>query len=233
MEPCDREIQKIKSGSAYEQGDKSPSGLFKALHNLFFLPVMADDINLELKLPCLIGINSEEGAFLSAGLSGLRGRRLSRLNNSSLKKGLKQSGEDGRNGLLSSLLWLSRLPVASTEAAEAKVRAHYGLQDEVESWSQDRLTRAISDALFVYPFYRMLSTLSRHKTQPPRLEDARVFAYRYSHRGEASLTQIITNGTGGATEAVSHFDEVLIQFQNKVIIFIEVLTSDKFDCFEC
>ena len=172
---------------------------------------MADDINLELKLKrCLIGINSEEGAFLSAAVASNGGSLGGRLSSSSLKKRLKQSGGGSSNdALLSALLWLSRLPASVSEAA-AKVRTHYGL--EVETWSQDRLTRAISDSLFVYPFYRMLNTLTR-----PKDEADKVFAYKYSHRGEASLTQIITNGAE-ASKAVSHFDEVLIQFENKVIL---------------
>merc|ERR1711879_83075 len=83
------ELKRVEARHLVEASLKinAEGGSLYALHNLFFLPVMADDVNLELKLPCLIGINSEEGAFLSAGLSGLRGRRLSRLNNSSLKKG--------------------------------------------------------------------------------------------------------------------------------------------------
>ena len=171
------------------------------------MPVNTDDINLELKLRrCLIGINSDEGSFLSAAFassgSSLEGGRLS---SSSLKKKLRQSGE-GSSALLSALLWLS------SEADEAKVRTHYGL--EVESWSN--LTRAISDALFVYPFYRMLNTLTKATSDE---EATKVFAYKFSHRGDASLTQIITNGLGDASsKAVSHFDEVLIQFENKVIL---------------
>lgn len=207
------------------------------LHNLFFLPVMAEaeaDINLELKLPCLIGITAEEGATLSALL----------LSNSSLKKKLRKS--DGK--LLSALLLWSptktsrrtRMPKkddAASASAVAKVRAHYSLEQEQpkegsirrRSWddeeverkedgevAEDRLTRAISDALFVYPFYRMLKTAAAGDSTPNR-----VFAYKYSHRGEVSLTQIIS-ATSNAhrnvqqKKASSHFDEVLIQFENKV-----------------
>ena len=200
------------------------------LHNLFFLPVMAEaeaDINLELKLPCLIGITAEEGATLSALL----------LSNSSLKKKLRKS--DGK--LLSALLLWSptktsrrtRMPKkddAASASAVAKVRAHYSLEQEQpkegsirrRSWddeeverkedgevAEDRLTRAISDALFVYPFYRMLKTAAAGDSTPNR-----VFAYKYSHRGEVSLTQIIKRNV--QKKASSHFDEVLIQFENKV-----------------
>ena len=178
-----------------------------------------DDINLELKLRrCLIGINSDEGAFLSAALASNLGDRLS---SSSLKKRLKQSGK-GSNALLSALLWLSRLP--DSEEAEAKVRTHYGLDVE-RSWSKDHLTWAISDALFVYPFYRMLNTL----TTGPTLNN-KVFAYKYSHRGDASLTQIITNGGDASSKAVSHFDEVLIQFENKVILALLVMGGPRCFC---
>ena len=204
------------------------------LHNLFFLPVMAEaeaDINLELKLPCLIGITAEEGATLSALL----------LSNSSLKKKLRKS--DGK--LLSALLLWSptktsrrtRMPKkddAASASAVAKVRAHYSLEQEQpkegsirrRSWddeeverkedevAEDRLTRAISDALFVYPFYRMLKTAAAGDSTPNR-----VFAYKYSHRGEVSLTQIISatsNVQQKKASSSSHFDEVLIQFENKV-----------------
>ena len=124
---------------------------------------------------------------------------------------------------------------AAASAVVAKVRAHYSLEQEQEqreegsirrSWddeeveerkdelAEDRLTRAISDALFVYPFYRMLKTAGDSTPN-------RVFAYKYSHRGEVSLTQIIS-ATSNAhrnvqqKKASSHFDEVLIQFENKV-----------------
>ena len=195
------------------------------------------DINLELKLPCLIGITAEEGATLSALL----------LSNSSLKKKLKKS--DGK--LLSALLLWSptktsrrtRMPknddvgvaAAAASAVVAKVRAHYSLEQEQEqreegsirrSWddeeveerkdelAEDRLTRAISDALFVYPFYRMLKTAGDSTPN-------RVFAYKYSHRGEVSLTQIISTASNARSQkktssSSSHFDEVLIQFENKV-----------------
>eukprot|EP00093_Oithona_nana_P010156 10156.XXX_222344_223334_1 [CDS] Oithona nana genome sequencing. len=196
------------------------------------------DINLELKLPCLIGITAEEGATLSALL----------LSNSSLKKKLKKS--DGK--LLSALLLWSptktsrrtRMPknddvgvaaAAAASAVVAKVRAHYSLEQEQEqreegsirrSWddeeveerkdelAEDRLTRAISDALFVYPFYRMLKTAGDSTPN-------RVFAYKYSHRGEVSLTQIISTASNArspkkTSSSSSHFDEVLIQFENKL-----------------
>ena len=190
------------------------------------------DINLELKLPCLIGITAEEGATLSALL----------LSNSSLKKKLRKS--DGK--LLSALLLWSptktsrrtRMPKkddAASASAVAKVRAHYSLEQEQpkegsirrRSWddekverkedgevAEDRLTRAISDALFVYPFYRMLKTAGDSTPN-------RVFAYKYSHRGEVSLTQIISTASNArspkkTSSSSSHFDEVLIQFENKV-----------------
>lgn len=46
----------------------------------------------------------------------------------------------------------------------------------------------------------------------------RVFAYKYSHRGEVSLTQIVKKKTAASfsSSSCSHFDEVLIQFENKV-----------------
>ena len=124
---------------------------------------------------------------------------------------------------------------AASASAVAKVRAHYSLEQEQEqreegsirrSWddeeveerkdelAEDRLTRAISDALFVYPFYRMLKTAGDSTPN-------RVFAYKYSHRGEVSLTQIISTASNArspkkTSSSSSHFDEVLIQFENKV-----------------
>lgn len=78
-----------------------------------------------------------------------------------------------------------------------------------------RLTDAISDALFVHPLHLMLSEAGCNP------ENERCYVYKYSHRGETSLSQLMPASSSEVEDdkrdlGVSHFDEVLLQFTNKV-----------------
>ena len=137
-----------------------------------------------LRVPCLVGINADEGAFLTALLK--------------LQGGIKR----GHDNLASVLV----LPKRQVE----DVRDHYNFGEKAIDWAEDRLTWAISDGLFVHPFYRLLRT------------ESVCYVYKYSHRGEASLPQLLSSAS--SKDYVSHFDEVLLQFNNKVL-FLILLTS--------
>ena len=150
-----------------------------------FFPEGLAGLERPLGLPAIVGINADEGAFLAALF--LSSKRISeRLSDPS----------ESWNALGQALL------LANSSAAKA-ARSEYFSDDEVIGWdSAGKLSQCISDAFFVHPFFRLLKAGS-----PP------LFAYKYCHRGDASLPQILT---GGGDFGVSHFDEVLIQFDNKV-----------------
>ena len=90
-------------------------------------------------LPTLQGINEREGAFLTvAFLANLLG----------------QKTLDNVDDKLASVLFLHD----KSEANE--VRQHYFRNAPISWETADRLTAAISDALFVHPFHRMLQQLT-------------------------------------------------------------------------
>ena len=112
-------------------------------HNLFRPTPDASDffggLSLRPSLGCplasLVGLNADEGAFLTAGLLG------------SGEAGLKRA---------SRLLQAALLLHDKSEANE--VRRHY-LEGEAINWTTaDHLTRAISDGLFGYPLQLFLQS---------------------------------------------------------------------------
>ena len=111
------------------------------------------------------------------------------------------------------------------------------------NWAR-KFSQIISDAMFVHPWYRLLkqNTSKANFSPDPEKEKveeekennaektnaaAKMFVYKYSHRGQFSFPRLIlmTSGSEDIRPAleddddifgVSHFDEILIMFNNKV-----------------
>lgn len=122
-----------------------------------------------------------------------------------------------RDNLLADVLFLH-------DKSEANdVRQHYGLtglnSSRSSCWHRT-MTKAISDALFVHPLYRQLSKGQQAATK--------VLVYKYSHRSSQlsllSSSQLM-NDKEAPQDLVSHFDEVLLQFPNKVLLITDVKLS--------
>jgi cholinesterase len=161
-------------------------------------------------MPIVVGINSNEGAFLAPAL--LASKTVSaRLN-------------DKTSGTLSELLSLP-----SSYYCEDRVRKAYFGQSKVIDWSTiNLLSDAISDSFFTYPLYRLLRQILASSSPC----STRVFAYSYGHRGQFSFAQMMTGYEGEEDLGVSHFDEVLLQFNNKVVcICIKLVNSTIIICF--
>ena len=110
------------------------------------------------------------------------------------------------------------------------------------NWAR-KFSQIISDAMFVHPWYRMLkqnsskanfsssSSEKREKEENNAAKNeaaAKMFVYKYSHRGQLSFPRLILMTSGSEDIpvleddddddifGVSHFDEILIMFNNKV-----------------
>ena len=110
------------------------------------------------------------------------------------------------------------------------------------NWAK-KFSQIISDAMFVHPWYRMLKQNSSNANFSSTSSDsekgeeennaektkaaAKMFVYKYSHRGQLSFPRLILMTSGsedipGLEDGdddifgVSHFDEILIMFNNKV-----------------
>ena len=175
-------------------------------HNLFlpdhtdsiFFPEGLKGLERPLGVPAIVGINADEGAFGAALF----------LSSKRICQSLNHPSEFGQALLLGA---------DNASSAAKAARNEYFLDNEVIGWdSAGKLSRLISDAFFVHPFFRLLKATTADGVLQP------LFAYKYSHRGEASLPQIMT---GVDSFGVSHFDEVLIQFDNKVNLFREGVPS--------
>ncbi len=143
-------------------------------------------------MPAMIGINKDEGAFMAAAF----------LQSKWVSKSLK----DPKSEILGDMLYLP--PKRSSKVTAIKQEI-FG-SDVIDESKAKVLSDAIGDVAFKLPFSKTLKSLKRNGNP--------TYAYHYSHKGEFGFPQMM-GYSGDQDLGVSHFDEVLLQFTNKVNFF--------------